>query len=43
MKEQGNRRLHFARAAHSCHPFLLRGDAAYHQHAGGGQACEPWT
>jgi len=34
--KQGNRRLHFARALHSRHPFPLIGDAAYLQHAGEG-------
>ena len=33
---QGNRRLHFARAVHSRHPFLPTGDAVYRQHAGRG-------
>jgi len=36
MVKQGNHRLHFARTVHSCHPFPPIGDAAYHQHAGGG-------
>ena len=34
--KQGNRRLQLARAAHSRHPFLPIGDAAYGQHAGTG-------
>jgi len=34
--KQGNRRLHFARAVHSRHPFSPFGDAVYRQHAGGG-------
>jgi len=34
-KKQGKRRLHFARAVHSRHPFPPTGDAAYRQHAGG--------
>jgi len=34
--KQGNRRLHFAPAVHSRHPFLPIGNAAYLQHAGRG-------
>jgi len=34
--KQSNRRLHFARAAHFCHPFPPIGDAVYRQCAGGG-------
>jgi len=36
--KQGNRRLHFARALHSRHPFPPIGDAAYLQHAGEGSS-----
>ena len=35
-QQQDNRRLHFARAVHCCHPFPPIGDAAYRQRAGGG-------
>jgi len=35
-RKQGNRRLHFAIAVHSRHPFPPMGDAAHRQHAGGG-------
>jgi len=35
-KQQGNRRLHFARAVHSRHTLPAIGDAANRQHAGAG-------
>ena len=36
ISQQGNRRLHFARAVHPVTPFSPIGDAACRQHAGGG-------